>query len=78
VARSFLICSGREIAMLTRKIDAALDALAACRARAPALRDCYRPGSVERTALDALVAALERTEAALWPDVGVDARTPRR
>lgn len=53
--------------MLTRKIDAALDALDACRARAPGLRDCYRPGSPERDALDALLAALERTEAALRP-----------
>jgi hypothetical protein len=56
--------------MLTRKIDAALDALDACRARTPGLRDCYRPGSPERDALDALVDALERTEAALRPQVG--------
>ena len=38
--------------MLTRKIDAALAALAACRAHAPGLRDCYRPGTSERAALD--------------------------
>ena len=56
--------------MLTRRIDAALDALAVCRARAPGLRDCYRPGSPERAALDALIAALERTETALSPPVG--------
>lgn len=51
--------------MLTRKIDAALNALDACRASAPGLRDCYRPGSPERAALDELMAALERTDAAL-------------
>lgn len=53
--------------MLTRRIDAALDALDACRTRAPDLRDCYRPGSPERAALDELMAALERTTAALRP-----------
>ncbi|MDR3512493.1 MAG: hypothetical protein P4L73_12730 [Caulobacteraceae bacterium] len=56
--------------MLTRQIDAALDALEACRTRAPHLRDCYRPGTPERAALDELVAALERTDAALRPQTG--------
>jgi hypothetical protein len=60
--------------MLTRKIDAALDALAACRAHAPGLRDCYRPGTSERAALDGLLAALERTDAALAPRTDVDRR----
>jgi hypothetical protein len=60
--------------MLTRKIDAALDALAACRARAPGLRDCYRPGTPERAALDALMSALERTDAALSPRLGPSSR----
>jgi hypothetical protein len=58
--------------MLTRKIDAALTALDACRARTPALRDCYRPGGPERAALDALLAALEQAAAVLALD-GVDA-----
>ena len=53
--------------MLTRKIDAALNALAACRAHAPGLRDCYRPGAPERAALDRLLAALALAEAALAP-----------
>ncbi|MDR3506330.1 MAG: hypothetical protein P4L64_00365 [Caulobacteraceae bacterium] len=49
--------------MLTRKIDAALDAMALCRSRAPILRDCYRSGSPEREAVDAVLAALERFDA---------------
>lgn len=53
--------------MLSRKIDAALNALDACRANAPGLRDCYRPGSPERAALDELMAALERTDLVLRP-----------
>jgi hypothetical protein len=52
--------------MLTRKIDAALDALAACRARAPGLAACYRPGSPERLALDRLMAALDAADQALF------------
>ena len=60
--------------MLTRTIDAALDALTGCRARAPGLRDCYRPGTPERAALDALMAALKRTEAALSPRRGPSPR----
>ncbi len=46
--------------MLTHRIDAALDAIAACRERAPALRDLYRDGSRERAALDDLIAAARR------------------
>ena len=51
--------------MLTRSIDAALDALAACRSRVPQLREVYRPGSPERAALDDLLSALTRTDEAL-------------
>ena len=51
--------------MLTRRIDAAFDALAACRDRVPALRDVYRLGSAERAALDGLLEALDRTDNAL-------------
>ena len=51
--------------MLTQRIDAALDALAACRARLPGLRDVFRPGAPERAALDDLLAALERTDAVM-------------
>jgi hypothetical protein len=49
-------------AMLTRRIDAALDALAACRSRVPSLRDVYRPGSAERAVLDDLLGALKRAD----------------
>jgi hypothetical protein len=60
-------------AVLTHKIDSALDALDACRARGPALRDCYRPGRPERAALDELLAALDRAVVAL-ARAPVDAR----
>ena len=53
--------------MLSYRIDAALDALLACMMRVPALRDCYRPGTPERAALDSLLAELQRTDAALFP-----------
>ncbi|MDR3506843.1 MAG: hypothetical protein P4L64_02990 [Caulobacteraceae bacterium] len=52
--------------MLTHKIDGALDALLACMMRLPALRDCYRPGTPERVALDELMVSLQRTDAALF------------
>jgi hypothetical protein len=55
-----------EAAMLTYQIDAALDALLALMMRAPALRDCYRPGTPERTALDELLAQLAHTDAILF------------
>jgi hypothetical protein len=51
--------------VLTRRIDAALDALAACRNRLPGLRDVFRPGAPERTVLDDLLAALARTDAVI-------------
>ena len=64
--------------MLSYQIDAALDALLALMMRAPALLDCYRPGTPERTALDGLMEQLARTDAILFsraaPDVG--ARPP--
>ncbi len=52
--------------MLTHKIDGALDALLACMMRLPALRDCYRPGTPERIALDDLMASLQQTDAVLF------------
>jgi hypothetical protein len=51
--------------MLTTKIDAGLDALLACTVRLPALRDCYRPGTPERAALDELIKSLAQTDAIL-------------
>ncbi len=53
-------------AMLSYQIDAALDALLALMMRAPALRDCYRPGTPERMALDGLLEQLARTDAILF------------
>jgi hypothetical protein len=61
--------------MLTRRIDAALDAIAACRERVPALRDLYRDGSRERAALDELIEAARRATGVLI-DRGADASTP--
>ena len=52
--------------MLTHKIDGALDALLACMMRLPALRDCYRPGTAERAALDELMVSLQRTDTVLF------------
>ena len=46
----------------SERIDAALDALAACRSKVPDLRDVFRPGAPERAALDDLLAALARTD----------------
>ena len=51
--------------MLTRRIDTALDAIARCRNQVPLLSALYRPGAPERAALDDLLAALRRTDAAL-------------
>ena len=51
--------------MLTQRIDAALDALAACRRRLPGLRDVFRPGTPERAVLDDLLAAMARTDAVI-------------
>jgi hypothetical protein len=48
--------------MLTRRIDAALMAMTSCRERVPDLRDVYQSGSPERSALDNLLAALERAD----------------
>jgi hypothetical protein len=55
-----------EAAMLSYQIDAALDALLALMMRAPALRDCYRPGTPERAALDGLLEQLALTDAVLF------------
>jgi hypothetical protein len=60
--------------MLTRKIDRALDAMAACQDRVPALREIYRADSPEGLALGHLMEAVERArrilqgEAARAPD----------
>lgn len=51
--------------MLTRKIDRALDAMAACKDRVPALREIYRADSPEGLALGHLMEAVERAQQAL-------------
>ncbi len=51
--------------MLTRKIDRALDAMAACQDRVPALREIYRADSPEGLALGHLMDAVERAQQAL-------------
>ena len=51
--------------MITRHIDAALDALEACRSRLPWLRDFYRPGTPEHAALEEVLGALNRADAVL-------------
>ena len=51
--------------MLTRKIDQALDAMAACKDRVPALREIYRADSPEGLALGHLMDAVERAQRAL-------------
>ncbi|KRA58340.1 hypothetical protein ASD79_13555 [Caulobacter sp. Root655] len=51
--------------MLTRKIDQALDAMAACQDRVPALREIYRADSPESLALGNLLEAVERARRVL-------------
>ena len=51
--------------MLTRKIDQALDAMAACKDRVPALREIYRADSPEGLALGNLMDAVERAQQVL-------------
>ena len=51
--------------MLTRKIDRALDAMAACQDRVPDLREIYRADSPEGLALGNLMEAVERAQRAL-------------
>ncbi|HEX4184191.1 MAG TPA: hypothetical protein VHY34_13130 [Caulobacteraceae bacterium] len=63
--------------MLTRRIDAALDALQACRERLPRLRDLYRPGSPERVALDEVVTAIGRADQVMRPSRGAPAAATR-
>jgi hypothetical protein len=53
-------------AVLTQKIDSALDALLACMMRLPALQTCYDIGTPERDALDELMASLQRTDVVLF------------
>ncbi|MBC7670378.1 MAG: hypothetical protein H7236_18435 [Gemmatimonadaceae bacterium] len=54
--------------MLTRKIDRALDAMAACQDRVPALREIYRADSPESLALASLLEAVERAQRVLQGD----------
>ena len=56
--------------MLTRKLDSAFDAILACRLKAPALLDFYRPGTLERGAVEGLLTALENVDAALTRRAG--------
>ncbi len=51
--------------MLTRRIDAALDALWICRERLPLLVDLYRPETPERAALEGVVAAIAHADKVL-------------
>ncbi|KQY26406.1 hypothetical protein ASD21_16935 [Caulobacter sp. Root1455] len=51
--------------MLTRKIDRALDAMAACKDRVPALREIYRADSPEGLALGNLMEAVEQAQQVL-------------
>ena len=51
--------------MFTRRIDAALDALAVCHDRLPVLREAFQPNTRERNALDDLTTALGRAREAL-------------
>ncbi len=62
--------------MPTHEIHSALDALLACMMRLPTLRDCYRPGTVERIALDDLLASLRRTDAALFDNAATASESP--
>jgi hypothetical protein len=54
--------------MLTRKINQALDAMAACQDRVPALREIYRADSPEGLALGNLLDAVERAQRVLQGD----------
>lgn len=51
--------------MLTRRIDAALDALFDCQDRVPFLRDLQPPGSKRRAALDGVLEAVDRAKAVM-------------
>lgn len=52
--------------MLTRKIDAGLDAILSCMIRTPPMLEFYRPDSPERAVLTDLLDALRRTDAVLF------------
>jgi hypothetical protein len=62
--------------VLTERIDAALNALAACRDKLPYLCALFRPGEPERAALDDLLAALARADAVLSPPSERSAERP--
>jgi hypothetical protein len=59
--------------MLTRRVDAAIDALWTCRDRLPFLCEQYRPETPERAALEDVLAAVRRADEAL---LGRSARPP--
>lgn len=52
--------------MITRQFDAAVFSMQTCGERLPFLRDQYRPGSIERAALDDVLASLRRADAVLF------------
>jgi hypothetical protein len=60
--------------MLTRKIDRALDAMAACQDRVPALREIYRADSPEGLALGNLLEAVERARRVLQGEAAPTAK----
>lgn len=51
--------------MLSRTLDRAFEAMAECRRRTPDLTAVFGPGTAEREALNALIAALDLAERAL-------------
>ena len=51
--------------MLTRSIDAAVEALLECHERVPFLRDLQPEGSARRLAWDNVLTAIERAKAAM-------------
>lgn len=53
--------------MVTQTLDRAFAAMDECRRRTPELTAIFRPGTPEREALNALIAALDLAERALNP-----------
>ena len=66
--------------MLTEGIDAALDALEACRRHVPALMNLFRPGTPARADIDAVIAAAQRAKVSVYdPSEAAGGRyAPRR
>jgi hypothetical protein len=65
---------GIFLAMLTRRLDAALATLWESGLRVPELRDAYRPGSPERAALDEFLDAAKRARAVVFAKGGASRR----